>query len=153
MATYGTFVDGFTLSAAELNTMYSRTSFTPELFQPSSLTLDSSSYGYYTQVNKIVHCAVYVEGFSAGTANNRIEVALPVTAASGSDRVLGVGYCFDSSAINIFRVACLRVSTTRVAFLADASTSMSTYLGQTGGPTFTFDDNDTVSFNIWYRAA
>lgn len=156
MATFGTFVDGATLKAAELNDLLKPTSFTPVLRQSNTVTTQATQrVGLYQVVNKLVFVQVnaVVNAGSSGTANNRIEVDLPVTAAANSVRVIGCGYIEDDSAADVFRVAVVQVSTTRVAFLAEASTSLSTYVGQTGGPTLTLAELDSVGFSIVYEAA
>jgi len=152
MATFGTFVDGATLKATELNDLLKRTQFVPVVRQPNSITI-TSSVGFYQQVNKLVFCQIKLRLTNPGTVNTRIEVDLPVTAATNSERVVGFGFIEDDSANDVLRVAVVRVSTTRVAFLAEGSTSLTTYVGQTGGPTLTLESNDDLGFNIVYEAA
>jgi len=153
MATFGTFVDGVTLKASELNDLFIRTSFTPVLRQPASISVLGGRIGFYQRVNDLILCQINVSATNIGTANNRIEIDLPVTAATNAERVVGFGFIEDDSANVCYRVAVVRVSTTRVAFLAEGSTSLTTYVGQTGGPTLTIDTGDTVSLNIVYQAA
>jgi len=153
MATFGTFVDGATLKASELNDLFIRTSFTPVIRQSASITTSGAPTGFYQRVNKLILCQIALTTGNPGTANNRIEIDLPVTAATNAERVIGFGYMEDDSANDVLRVAVVRVSTTRVAFLAEGSTSLTTYVGQTGGPTFTIDSGDRFSLNIVYEAA
>lgn len=154
MATFGTFVDGDSLKASELNTLLVRTSFTPTVRQSNVMTLGvSNRVGFYQQVNKVVFCQINAVIESSGVSNNRVEVTLPVTAATNSVRVIGHGYIEDDSANDVLRVAVVQVSTTRAALLAQDSTSLTTYLGQTGGPTFTFAIGDSLGLNFVYEAA
>lgn len=160
MATYGTFVDGQTLTASEANDFLEWKTFpTAVLYQPSQVLVSGSGSeavsAWYAVVNKTVyyHVRLTCNGGS-GTANTRIEVNLPVTAAANSVRVIGTGSAYDSLSPSAgYRLAVVRVSTTRVAFLANASASLTTYLGQTNGPTLTLADNDMISFTCVYEAA
>lgn len=153
MATFGTFVDGNSLSASELNSFLGKTNFTPVVTQTVSLDRLAVSYARYFQVNKLVFFQMYFGANSTGTANSRIEFDLPVTASSGSARVIGSGTIFDNSASDLIRVTAVRVSTTKGAFFTDSSTSLTTYLGQTGGPTLTLSLDDYLYVNVIYEAA
>jgi len=157
MATFGNFVDNTTLKATELNDLLKPTSVIPILRQSNTLPLVASvnRLGLYQVVNKLVFFQMHalVDTGGAGTANNRIEVDLPVAAAANSVRVLGDGYIEDDNVEDVLRVAVVRVSTTRVAFLAQASTSLTTFVGQTNGPALTLAVGDSVGFSIVYEAA
>jgi hypothetical protein len=152
MATFGTFIDGATLKATELNDLFKSTQFLPVVSQPASIT-STVRFGKYQQVNKLVFYQMSLRLTNPGTSNTRIEVSLPVTAATNSERVIGFGFIEDDSANDVLRVAVVRVSTTKVAFLAEGSTSLTTYVGQTGGPTLTLESGDDISLNIVYEAA
>jgi hypothetical protein len=154
MATFGTFVNNVSLKASELNTFFARTAFTPVFRQSATITTSTSTRpSNYFIVNKLVFCSVRASATTSGTSNNRIEFDLPVAAASNAERVIGSGFIEDNSANDIIRVIAVRVSTTRVAFLTNASTSLSTYLGQTGGPTLTIANLDIFSLFLTYEAA
>lgn len=154
MATYGTFVDGVSLKASEVNDFLVWTSFSGTgRFKQSGNMLLSTSYLKYARVNDLVFVNAHAVFSSSGTANNAIEFVLPVTAADGSQKVLGSAYIEDDTANDVLRLVPVSVSTTAVRFLADDSTSLSTYLGQTGGPTFTIESGDSMSLNIVYEAA
>lgn len=154
MATFGTFVDGVSLAASELNSLLKNTTFTPTFRQSVTITTSSQTRpANYQQVNKMIFCHVQALATGAGTANNRIEFDLPVTAAANAERVIGGGFIYDDSATDVIRVAVVRVSTTRVSFLTNLSTSLTTYLGQTGGPTLTIAANDRFSLFMRYEAA
>jgi hypothetical protein len=160
MATYGTFVDGVALTAAEANNMFAGGGATASnlfLFQGATkdwrLSIVTSNV---LLVNKFVRFHVYINlsnQDTVGDSNTRIEHVFPVDAASGSMRVVGSGVFFDGSANVMRRAVAVKVSSTRMAFLAEGSTSLSTYLGQTGGPTLTLDPSDFVSINVCYEAA
>lgn len=157
MATYGTFVDGVSLKASEINDFFDLQSFTPVFYQSGAVATQTGAttprIGYYYQVNKIVFCQTHALFNASGTANNRIEFELPVTAAANAERVIGTGFIYDLSATDLIRVAVVRVSTTRVALLTNLSTSLTTYLGQTGGPTLTLALSDSISLTMRYEAA
>jgi hypothetical protein len=143
VATYGTFVDDVVLTAAETNDFLVWQTFIPEVFQPSLIALSASNrYAKYAQVNKLVIGSIALQvGGVAGTGGNRLEFALPVTAASNSVKVIGVGW-----AENWKRLCIIRVSTTRAAVLRDnsvATSGIDTALGAGVG----------LSFNFMYEAA
>lgn len=155
MATFGTFVDGVSLKASELNSMLASTSFLPTLRQGgTTITPGSIRAGGYMQVNDLViGWFTFLAGGSGGSGS-RIEVDLPVTAASTGPRVIGSGWFFDSGGADPIRL--LRVvqySTTAMAFLTAASTSPITYLGTVGGPQLGIASGDWINGSFMYRAA
>lgn len=150
MATYGTFVDGTTLKASELNDFLTSITITPVISQPS--TLNGTRAGRYFKVNKFVFYQFYQAFSVSGTANNAIQVDLPVTAATNSVRLIGSGYYYVAST-DIIPISIIRTSTTKASFLTDLSTSLSTFLGQTGGPTLTVASGDAISGCVYYEAA
>jgi hypothetical protein len=153
MATYGTFVDDTTLKAAELNDFFPSVSVVPVLRQPSSVTITAARYAKYFVVNKTVFYVAHMILFAGGTGGQRIEVDLPVAAASSSVRVIGHAYINDDSANRIYRCSVVQFSTTRAAFLSNDATSLTAYLGTSGGPNIALANNDVVSINICYEAA
>lgn len=155
MATFGTFVDGVSLKASEINGLFTSVQSLPVIRQPGVIAAATTVSGRYFIVNKLVFYSFsWSTSSGSGTANNRIELDLPVTAASNSMRVIGQGIYQDvgGSPIN-FRVAIVQVSTTRAAFLSATTTSLTTYVGQTNGPGFTIGANDALSGTIVYQAA
>lgn len=155
MATFGTFVDDVSLKASELNSFFDKQTFTPVLKQSNTLTFSSLNFeGEYCKVNKTVFCKIRIGNVTGtGTANNRITLDLPLTAATNDVRVIGSGLIEDDSASNVFRVAVVKYSTTQVAFLAGDSTSLTVYVGQTGGPTLTLASQDQIDVIFVYEAA
>jgi len=158
MATFGTFVDGVSLKASELNDLLVSVSSTPVIRQSSIITQTNTSLtrGRYFVVNKLViYNFRWVSGVSGtGVANNRVELDLPVTAASNSMRVIGSGYYLDQSETpSAFRMAITQFSTTRAAFLSETTTSLATYIGQTDGPGVTIAPTDSFVGTIMYEAA
>lgn len=126
MATYGTFVDNVALTAAELNDFFVWNSFVPQIFQPSSISISSTlRFGKYAQVNKVVIGSAYFRTTGSGTALNVAGFALPVTAASNSEKVIGCGYLQTSSGYDRFSL--IRVSTTRASFVLDNSVATTGY--------------------------
>jgi hypothetical protein len=157
MATYGTFVDGVSLKAAEANDFFVWTTFTPVLKQSNTVNIQGfpSTVGRYARVNKLIlvniRCAV--SPASTGTANNAIEINLPVAAATTSSRVVGRVSFSDFSPSNRFVGVAVLNSTTTVRFLANAGTSLTSYVGLTGAPTFTLAESDSVSCFLMYETA
>lgn len=154
MATFGTFVDGASLKASEINTLLVSTTFTPVIRQSASLTL-RETYAVYQKVSNTVLCQFAGEIFSsAAVANNRIEFDLPVTAATNSVRAIGSGFIYDAGSTDILRVVVVRISTTRAAFIGNLNVSLTAYLGESSvTPTITLEPGDLFSLNIQYEAA
>jgi heme O synthase-like polyprenyltransferase len=113
----------------------------------------NQAIGQYARVNDVVIAAIFVQANASGTSNNRIEIDLPVAAASTNRRVIGNGAVRDASLSDFLLVSAVQYSTTRVAFFTNASTSLTTYLGQTGGPTLTLANSDSVQCLLVYEAA
>ena len=152
MATYGTFVDGVSLKASEANDFFEWTVFTPVLRQSNVVSLNQA-IGQYARVNDVVIAAIFVQANAGGTLNNRIEIDLPVAAASTNRRVIGFGATRDSSASDFFLVSAVQYSTTRVAFLSNTGTSLTSYVGTTNGPAITLANGDSIQCLLTYEAA
>lgn len=154
MATYGTFVDGTTLKASELNDFFASVSVTPIVRQSSAIATNSSGrFGKYFVVNKTVFYVAHMILTASGTSGQRVEIDLPVTASSDAARVIGHGYINDSSLNRIYRCSVVRFSTTRAAFLTNDATGLTAYFGTSGGPDTALASSDAVSINICYEAA
>jgi hypothetical protein len=153
MATFGTFVDNVSLKASELNDCFKLTSFSPVVRQSVVVDQTNNSKGSYFQVNKIVICSIRCPFQSSGTLNSRIELDLPVTAASSSVRVIGGGRIRDVTLNDFLLLRAVQISTTRVAFLSDTTNSLSTYLGQTDGPNMQLENGDNLIIYLMYEAA
>lgn len=154
MATFGTFVDGVSLKASEINGLFASVESKPVIRQPGIITARSTVVGRYFIVNKLVFYSFNWATSNDGTANTRIELDLPVTAASNSMRVIGQGTYGDFGASpSNFTVAIVQYSTTRAAFLSETTTSLTTYLGQTNGPGLTLGNNDSITGFMVYEAA
>lgn len=153
MATYGTFVDGVTLTAAEANDFLPWTAYTATLRQG---TVTSSSSSAYAIVNNFVYVYASISVVNNGTANTLILVDMPTTAATNSVRVIGSGYYSkantpSSPTNDFFRLAVVQYSTTRFAFLTETTTSLTTYWGQTNGPGTQLLNLDGISFFACYE--
>jgi hypothetical protein len=146
MATFGTFVDSETLKAAELNTFFERTLFTPVYRQAENPITLTNPYGVHFRVNKTVFCTAEA-GFAGSTTQNNILTGdLPVTAASNDVRVIGVGYILTNIG-DFIRLVAVKYSTTRVAFLSDSATSLTNYFADGQSP------GAGMGFTIAYEAA
>jgi hypothetical protein len=154
MATFGTFANGVSLKAVELNDFLVWTSFTPVLRQSATVaTVASGRVGRYASVNKLIYVNYNMQANGAGTASNRFEVDLPLTAVSSSGRVAGFGVFFDASSSTIYQIIPVLVSTTRFAFITSSATSLTSYLGTTNGPAITLAVSDQLQFSVVYEAA
>jgi len=154
VATYGTFVDNVTLKASEANDFFvwSQGSATNPVKQSNTPAQGSYVRGY-AQVNKMVCWYIWWQSAGSGTSNNAITIDLPVAAAANSVRVIGAGYVFDSSSSDVFRVVAVRTSTTQISLLSEGSTSLTTFLGQTDGPSFLIATGDVIGLTVFYEAA
>lgn len=101
MATFGTFVAGQVLTAAELNTAGAWESYTPSWTQSATIS-KTVNWARYTQLGKWVQGSIKMTATSAGTANNKILVGLPVT-ASANNMIIGSMFLYDASAVNKYR--------------------------------------------------
>jgi hypothetical protein len=95
MATFGTFTSGQVLTAAELNTAGVWQGYTPTWTQSVAIT-KTVDFARYTQLNKFVRGSIKMTATSAGTANNKILVGLPVNAAA-NNFIMGTLFLFDAS--------------------------------------------------------
>lgn len=98
MATFGTFVAGQVLTAAELNTAGAWQSYTPTWTQSATIT-KTTDWARYTQLGKWVQGSIKMTASSAGTANNKILVGLPVT-ASANNFIIGSMLIYNDSEAN-----------------------------------------------------
>jgi len=151
MATFGTFTDGSVLKATEMNGMFAATTFTPVVRQSAVITNGTVHIARYLQVNKLVMCAVTLGLSSAGTANNRIEIDLPVTAKANSFNVIGSGFYFASGVVRVLRV--VQYSTTRMAFFGEPANSLTAYFGTTAGGGTTIASGSSIGAVVMYEAA
>jgi hypothetical protein len=87
MATFGTFVAGQVLTAAELNSAGVWQDYTPSWTQSATIS-KTVNWARYVQLGKWVQGSVKMTATSAGTATNEIRVGLPV-AASSNNSILG----------------------------------------------------------------
>jgi hypothetical protein len=154
MATYGTFVDDVSLKFSEVNDFFTaQTEPFPVLTQGVSVTYANDRLMAYYKVNKFVNGNFFFNVTGTGTLGSRIEVSLPVTAASSSVRLIGEALISDISALQYRVCRIVRISTTRMAFLTDSATSLTTYLGQTNGPNIRLASNDILLGSFRYEAA
>ena len=83
MATFGTFVAGQVLTAAELNAAGTWQDYTPSLTQSATIT-KTVNWARYTQLGKWVQGSIKMTASSAGTANNKVLVGFPVNASANN---------------------------------------------------------------------
>lgn len=94
MATFGTFVSGQVLTAAELNGAGTWQDYTPSWTQSATIT-KTVNWARYSQFNKIIVGSVKMTATSAGTADNKVLVGLPVVASS-NNFLMGTMVYFDT---------------------------------------------------------
>jgi hypothetical protein len=152
MATYGTFVDGVSLKAAEVNDFFIWTTFTGVPKQSVNLST-SVNVCRYARVNDLIHVCYSFGIESAGTASNAVEVNLPVTAATTSSRTVGFGLIIDNSTSINYNVVPILNSTTTVRFLTSSATTLTSYFGLANGPAITLASGDVLRFSVVYKAA
>jgi hypothetical protein len=157
MATFGTFVAGQVLTAAELNAAGTWNDYTPTWTQSATIT-KTVDWARYTQFNKLVIASIKMTATSAGTADNRILVGLPVS-ASANNFTMGTGWVIDdypttdaSSARNpVFE------SATTVSFSLPSASTFNPALrwGQTGAGSVaeTIASGDIIYVQLIYEAA
>lgn len=167
MATFGTFVSGQVLTAAELNAAGAWSSYTPTWTQSATIT-KTVNWARYTQFNKLVVVNIKMTASSAGTANNKILVGLPVNASS-NNLIMGSYWFIDDSLTTKYAWApgfVIYDSATAVAFslknssLEDARSRNDVrygqdYLDQNGNTanTVTIASGDSIYLQLTYEAA
>jgi hypothetical protein len=152
MATFGTFVAGQVLTAAELNSAGTWQDYTPTWTQSATIT-KTVNWARYMQLNDLVIGSVKMTASSAGTANNKILIGLPVTASS-NNAVMGSAQLFQSSDSTGFRIAVFD-SGTAIKFFSYATTDYDLEWGKTGGGSLgeTISSGLTIFLQFMYEAA
>lgn len=148
MATFGTFVAGQVLTAAELNTAGSWSTYTPTWTQSATIT-KTTNWARYTQLGKWVQGSIKMTASSAGTANNKILVGLPVN-ASTNNFILGQ-YLWKFSGGEIYwTMECLYESSTTMAFkpLGDAGSNPQRSNDKRFGENFTVGNTSVTGITV-----
>jgi hypothetical protein len=165
-----TWVAGAAITAAQMNAhlrdnlqalvptdIMAWTSYTPTFTQSGAVT-KTVTYAKYTQIGKTVIFTVKLTATGAGTANNKIVIGLPVTAATSgpSGSPIGTGSVFDTSAGTLTPGLTEMESTTTIG-LQDATaqvTAGTSVLGLTGTAfALALASGDVVSMSGAYEAA
>ena len=135
------FTSGAVLTAAELNTGLTYATYTPVWTQSTTIT-NTVNTARYTQFGKLVIAEIVLTATTAGTANNKVTISLPVNASS-NNKVLGSGH-YNSG----FRFALYDTSTTMSigANLANTADSLVNATSQTF-------NGSVVVFKLDYEAA
>jgi hypothetical protein len=141
--------------AAAASPSYTYTTYSPVVYQNGTSVAKNNGGGNscsYVQIGKFVHGKVGVTMTATGTANQFLEIDLPVTANSGAN-LQGYGYLIDSSANLSYPFYCELNGTTKVVFRSTDSTA-NKYLGETGSPfTAALATSDQIFINFQYEAA
>lgn len=152
MATYGTFVDGVTLKAAEANDFFKELTTTTGVTQGVTPT-QSTSTSYFV-VNKLVVVYGRAQFQTAGTASSAIEMTLPVTASSGSFRAIGSGSFFDVITNTNYLLTVVKTSTTKAQFLSEGGTSLTNRFGNNPAVTIPAGSfGAALYYQLMYEAA
>lgn len=152
----GTWSAGDILTAADLNTIGTWTTYTPTVVQSNTVTA-TVNYASYMKINKFVVANVDLTCTTSGTASNLITVSLPVTAKDPTSGLVfetcfGNGFILDASATDVILLSCFHQSSTTIRFVSEATTTISSS-GFGASPAFTLANNDIISFSIMYEAA
>jgi len=152
VATYGTFVDDVSLRASEANDFFAKLTNTTGATQ--GVTPAQTGSTLYFVVNKLVYGFGRRLFTGAGTASSAIEITLPVTASSGSFRVIGGGLFSDQVNDLRYRLAVVKTSTTKAQFLSETGTSLTNRFGNNPGVTIQAGQFGAgLYFSFCYEAA
>lgn len=146
------FTSGAVLTAAELNTGLTYADYTPTWTQSAAIT-KTVDWARYTQFGKMVMGSIKMTATSAGTANNKILVGLPVNAAS-NNFIIGQQNMYIAAATNDFAFTAypaLYESASTMAFVVRNATG-----GQAGssgddkrlGQDFTLSGTSVTGFTV-----
>ena len=153
MATYGTFANGVSLKASEANDFLVWTSFSPVVKQSSTLNIQSSTQAKYAKVNKFVFVKMSININQTGVGGNKVTIDLPVNASSTSIGCIGIGYFGDSSASDLISACPVIDTASTIAFLTNASTSLTSFIGATGPNNVELAVGDGFVVFLRYEAA
>jgi len=157
MATFGTFVSGQVLTAAELNTAGEWQSYTPTFTQSATIT-KTVNWARYTQLGKWVQGSIKMTATGAGTVSNIIKVGLPVS-ASANNFMMGSGVFVDESATpdGVFPLLAVFDSATTLSFFwtgLSGGTDAAARFGQVNsGSSAAIASNDIIYVNFVYEAS
>jgi hypothetical protein len=157
------FTAGNVLTASQLNTyvranlnallpldVIAGTAYTPVLTQSTSVT-KSVTRAQWCRIGNIAIAWFYLVITGTGTANNKVTVSLPTTAASAAGLEVGSGHIFDSSASSVWHCNIRMDSTTTVAFYNGTN---GIALGATSSPfTAAYASGDEATGHVIYEAA
>jgi hypothetical protein len=152
MATFGTFVAGQVLTAAELNDAGTWQNYTPTWTQSATIT-KTVNWARYMQFNKLVCAQIKMTASSAGTANNKILVGLPVNASS-NNYLMGSYTYFDES-LTLDQILFSHViyeSTSTVSFFPVLTSEAGTF-GVRNSVTSASNTNKGIRFGQDYTSA
>lgn len=152
MATFGTFVAGQVLTAAELNAAGTWQDYTPTWTQSATIT-KTVNWARYMQFGKLVTVSVKMTATSAGTANNLILIGLPVTASSNNDLMGTVVRRASGTLTNALRFSFFNSSSTVKFSISTANASSADFHGLTAADSITIASGDVYVMQLTYEAA
>jgi len=152
MATFGTFVAGETLTAAELNAGLIYQNYTPSWSQSVTIT-KTVNWARYARFGSLVVASFKMTATSNGTSANAIKIGLPVE-ASADNFLMGVIHYIPNSGNPNTRISLFDTSTTVVGYYAYSTAPGATNArwgdSQVGS---TIAINDIVFGTLTYEAA
>ena len=152
MATYGTFVDGVTLKADEANDFFKKATVSTGITQ--GVTPGQNTSTRYFVVNKLVVVFGRALFSAGGTPGSVIEMTLPVTASSGSFRVIGSARYEDFVNDVTYVLRIVKTSTTKAQFLSEGGTSLTDRFGINPAVTIqTGSFGSSLRYQLMYEAA
>lgn len=156
MATFGTFVSGQVLTAAELNTGGAWTTFTPSLANVT-LGVGGTNTGQYCIFNKTLFMrGKFVLGVG-GSVAGVIAVTCPVTTMAVSPTMqfqLNGQVLYTDSGIASYTGTALQLTTSLIAFyVTNTAGTYASAVTSSGTVPFTFGVNDYVEYALTIQVA
>ena len=129
------------------------TSYTPVIKGGATTVSATIQYAKYVQIGKTVNVRVEATITSAGAANARITVTLPVqpTGTLSTASVFGTFFILKSS-VAFYQGAAILDGTSPSIVCSGTSYGTGDFMGNTG-PSITLGNNDKVSFSVCYEVA
>jgi len=155
MATFGTFTAGQVLTAAELNTAGTWSSYTPTWTADNIAVPKTVNWARYTELGKWVQVSLKMTATGAGSGGGKLRVGLPVNAATDN---FVMGQCsfvdFDISSPILYVFCAVYDSATELIFYRiDANASGINQTVGNSSPAFTIATGDIIYCQFMYEAA
>ena len=152
MATFGSFVSGQVLTAAELNSLGVWTSFTPSYTQLS--VGNGTISGFYTVINKMLFVQTsFTLGSTSSVGAGPVTLTLPASLvqASVTDSIIGQAYYVDAGVASYIGVCAVSNTTTVIPYVDSVGGTYGTLSSITNTRPFTFGTGDSILLNFMTR--